>query len=176
MSRGYRITVPLTISSVDLSASDELCIAVSLLPVLSPERLAEILRQTLRDDGWKNSDDNTLHVDLADGLHAELASDATSVRVTRTTTKTVTGTGNTKSVADQAAAAQAKRAEHDLKRTATTSLASAEGDVRARLEAVVQKVYATALEEKARSMGQLESMQRTVGADGTVELVLKIRT
>ena len=94
----------------------------------------------------------------------------------RTTTKTVTGTGNTKSVADQAAAAQAKRAEQDLKRTATTSLASAEGDVRARLEAVVQKVYATALEEKARSMGQLESMQRTVGADGTVELVLKIRT
>lgn len=176
MSRGYRISVPLSVSRATVEASDELCIAVSLLPVLEPARLTEILRTALRDDGWKDGEGGTLVVDLGSGLAAALSSDGKTVHVEKISSQVVTATGSTQQAADLAAAAQAERATSQAKRGATTSLAAAEGDVRARLEGVIQKVYGTALEEKARSMGQLESMQRTVGADGTVELVLKIRT
>ena len=176
MSRGYRISVPLSVSRTTVEASDDLCIAVSLLPVLAPARLTEILRAALRDDGWQDGIDGTLVVDLENGLAAALSKDGSTVHVEKLQTQAVTATGSTQQAADQAAADQAERATTLAKRGATTSLAAAEGDVRARLEAVIQKVYGTALQEKARSMGQLESMQRTVGADGTVELVLKIRT
>ncbi len=176
MSRGYRIAVPLSVSSSTIEASDELCIAVSLLPVLEPSRLRDILRAALRDDGWHDANDGGLVVDLGNGLAAALSADGLSVHVEKTQTRVVTATGSTQQAADLAAAQQSEQATAHAKRGATTSLAAAEGDVRARLEGVIQKVYGTALEEKARSMGQLESMQRTVGADGTVELVLKIRT
>lgn len=175
MSRGYRITVPSSVSTSTVVASDELCIAVSLLPVLAPERLQELLKQALRDDGW-HDEAGTLVVDLGGGLEASLNDDGRGITVTRTTSRELRAVAHTQQEADRAVRAQLDKAEHDLRRVATTSLASAEGDVRARLEGVIQKVYGTALEEKARSLGQLESMQRTVGADGTVELVLKIRT
>lgn len=174
MSRGYQITVS-SVSKV-VSASDELCIAVSLLPVLGAERMHQLLRDALRADGWNDVDNNELELDAGSGLRARLVADGSRVVVERTAERTVKASATTRAAAEAALADKTTDAAAELQRTATTALAASEGDVRARLEAAVQQVYGTALEEKARSLGQLESVQRTVGADGTVELVLKVRT
>lgn len=174
MSRGYQITVS-SVSSV-VSASDELCIAVSLLPVLGAERMRGLLADALRGDGWVDVDGGELELELGNGLRARLLADGSRVVVERTTSRTIKATATTKAAAEAALVDKTAETKSELQRAATTSLAASEGDVRARLEAAVQQVYGTALEEKARSLGQLESLQRTVGADGTVELVLKVRT
>jgi hypothetical protein len=174
MSRGYQITVS-SVSSV-VSASDELCIAVSLLPVLGAARMHHLLKDALRADGWIDVDNNELELELGNGLSARLTADGSRVVVERTAQRTVKATATTKTAAEAALADKTVETKAELQRVATTALAAAEGDVRARLEAAVQQVYGSALEEKARSLGQLESVQRTVGADGTVELVLKVRT
>jgi hypothetical protein len=174
MSRGYRIMVS-SVSSV-VSASDELCIAVSLLPVLGAERMHELLRAALRADGWIDADDNELELNVGNGLSARLLADGSRVVVERTAQRTVKATATTKAGAEAALASKTAETAAELQHVATTSLAACEGDVRARLEAAVQHVYGAALEEKARSLGHLESVQRTVDADGTVELVLKVRT
>lgn len=88
----------------------------------------------------------------------------------------VTGAAVNAAQAEQLAQQNAERAKDAIRRAATTALSKAEGDVRAALDATIQRVYLKALEQKARSMGQLESMEQTMGADGTVEIVLKIRT
>jgi hypothetical protein len=173
MSRGYQITVS-SVSSV-VSASDELCIGVSLLPVLGAERMRDLLHEALRADGWVDVD-GELELDLGRGLSARLVADGSRVVVERTAERTLRATATTKAAAEAALADKTLEAKSELQRAATTALAASEGDVRARLEAAVQQVYGTALEEKARSLGELESVQRTVGADGTVELVLKVRT
>jgi hypothetical protein len=174
MSRGYQITVS-SVSSV-VTASDELCIGVSLLPVLGVERMRDLLREALRADGWADVESSELELELGNGLSARLLADGSRVVVERTAQRTVKVTATTKGAAETALADKTAAAKSELQRAATTALAASEGDVRARLEAAVQQVYATALEEKARSLGELESVQRTVGADGTVELVLKVRT
>jgi uncharacterized protein YaiL (DUF2058 family) len=97
------------------------------------------------------------------------------VSVVQTSSVEVTGAARTGAEAARLAKENAARAESSVKRQATTTLAKAEGDVRAALDDVIQRVYVSALEEKARSMGELQSMERHEGSDGTVEVVLKVR-
>ena len=177
MSRGYRVIMdPLTVARTNVSASDELCIEVSLLPVLGEERMRDLVREALASEGWAACNDGGLEKTVAPGLVATLSADGKTVTVSMTQEREVTGAAVNATQAEQLAQQNAERAKDSIRRAATTALAKAEGDVRAALDATIQRVYVKALEEKARSMGQLESMEQTVGADGTVEIVLKIRT
>lgn len=176
MSRGYRVVMePLQQAKATASGSDELCIQVSLLPVLGDDRMRELLQAALRQDGWQGRKDGSLTKSIGQGLQATLSPDGRNVSVVQTSTVEVTGAARTEAEAARQAKENAARAEHSVKRQATTTLAKAEGDVRAALDAVIQRVYVTALEEKARSMGELQSMERHEGSDGTVEVVLKIK-
>lgn len=176
MSRGYRVVMePLAQAKATASASDELCIQVSLLPVMGEDRMRELLQAALRDDGWQTETNGETVKNLGHGLQARLAPDGKSVTVVQTSAVEVAGAARTEAEAARLAKENAARAEQAVKRQATTTLAKAEGDVRAALDAVIQRVYVTALEEKARSMGDLQSMERHEGADGTIEVVLKIK-
>ena len=177
MSRGYRIVMePLAQAKATASASDELCIQVALLPVLGEDRMREILQAALKEDGWQPcGDEGELTKTLAEGLQARLGKDGRSVTIEQRATVEVTGAARTEAEAARLAKENAARAEASVKRQATTALAKAEGDVRAGLDAVIQRVYVTALEEKARSMGELQSMERHEAQDGTLEVVLKIK-
>lgn len=176
MSRGYRIVMePLAQAKATASASDELCVQISLLPVLGEERMRELLQAALREDGWQPCGDGELTQQLKDGLQARLSADGRSVTVEQRASVEVSGAARTEAEAARLARENAARMEASVKRQATTSLAKAEGDVRAGLDAVIQRVYVTALEEKARSMGELQSMERHEAQDGTLEVVLKIK-
>jgi hypothetical protein len=167
---------PLVQATRQVSASDEVCIQIALLPILGDARMRELVKDTLRKDGWKDDGAGGLSKDVGDGLRATLDKDGVSVTVAQTKAQTVTGSSRNANQAEHIAEENAARAKDAVKRAATTALGRSEGDVRAALDAAIQRVYVTALEEKARSMGQLESMERIEGADGTVEVVLKIRT
>jgi len=176
MSRGYRVYVePLSVARTNVSAEDELCIQLSLLPVLGEDRMRELVREALKADGWKDDGQGGLKKQLGDGLSATLDRAGAVVTVRQEANAEVTGAGRSQQLAEQQAEERARNVKDNVKRQATTSLARAEGDVRAAVDAVIQRVYVTALEEKARSMGQLESMEQTTSADGTVEVVLKVR-
>jgi hypothetical protein len=177
MSRGYRVSMePLKVAHTNVAASDELCIQVSLLPILGADRMRELVREALGAEGWTTTDDGGLGKAVAPGLTATLSADGTSVTVSMTAQRAVSGSAANAAEAERAAQHNAALATDEVRRVATMALAKAEGDVRASLDATIQRVYVAALEEKARSMGQLQSMERSESADGTVEIVLKIRT
>ena len=171
MSRGYRVSMePLKVAHTNVAASDELCIQVSLLPILGADRMRELVREALGAEGWTTTDDGGLGKAVAPGLTATLSADGTSVTVSMTAQRAVSGSAANAAEAERAAQHNAALATDEVRRVATMALAKAEGDVRASLDATIQRVYVAALEEK------LQSMERSESADGTVEIVLKIRT
>ncbi len=177
MSRGYRVVVePLSTAQRQVSASDELCVDVALLPILGEDAMRELLRQELAKEGWQPGADGSREKILKPGLVATLARDGTRVSVSMTAERQVGGSGSSQSAAEHAAAAAAAAASAAVKRQATTTLAKAEGDVRAGLEAAIQRVYLEALQRKARSLGQVESVVRGEAADGSIEITIKVRT
>lgn len=181
MSRGYRVVVePLSTANQNVSASDELCIDVSLLPILAPDTMRDLLKEQLQSAGWTQTSDGgrekTLRPHGSTGeLVATLSADGSTVTISMTTEEAVTGVGRSDADAKANAAANAQNAAPQVKREATTTLASAEADVRAVLEAAIQKVYVDALEQKAKSMGQVESIERGTAADGSLEITIKVR-
>jgi len=176
MSRGYRVAVePLSTAHTSVSAEDELCVDVSLLPILGDNVMKELLKAELEKEGWRQTADGGREKTLRPGLTATLSADGSTVTLQMTAEKTVGGTGRTDAAAQAAAEKNAAAAAAAVKREATTKLASAEADVRASLEAAIQKVYIEDLEQKARSMGQVESIERGVAADGSLEITIKVR-
>jgi hypothetical protein len=176
VSRAYRVeVVPLHTARTDVVQSDQLCIDVALLPILGDEPMRQMLLHELENDGWTKADDGGRTKDLGDGLVAAIDAAGRTVTLTMTTERTVAGGGDTEAAANAAANAAAANAAADVKRAATTRLARAEGDVRAAVEAAVQRVYVEALQQKARTLGHIESMQRNEGDDGSVEITIKVR-
>ncbi len=176
MSRGYRVVVePLSTANQHVTASDELCIDVSLLPILGADAMRALLINELTSIGWQQTADGGREKTIRPGLVATLSADGTTVTIAMTAEKDVAGSGRSDAEAKVAAAANAEQATAHVKRAATTALASAEADVRAALEAAIQKVYVDALEQKAKSMGQVESIERGTSADGSLEITIKVR-
>jgi hypothetical protein len=176
MSRGYRVVVePLSTASKHVSASDALCIDVALLPILSPEDMRALLQQQLSQEGWQQAADGGREKVIRPGLVATLSADGSTVTIAMTAERDVGGSGRSDAAAKAAAEKNAAAAEAAIKREATTALAAAEADVRAALEQAIQKVDVDALEQKARSMGQVESIERGTAADGSLEITIKVR-
>ncbi len=167
--------IHMSVANQKVTAKDELCIELQLLPVLGDDRMRELVKEALKKDGWRDNGSGGLHKSLGDGLKATLSPDAKTVTLEQEQSITVEGRATTEEQAQRDASDRADKAKDSVRRQATTALAHIEGDVRAKLDAVIQRVYVTALEEKARSMGQLESMEQTTAADGTVEVVLKVK-
>jgi len=176
VSRAYRVeVVPLHSARADVEQSDTVCVDVALLPILGEQPMRQLLLDELGRDGWTPTDDGGRQKDWGDGMVATVGADGRSVTVTATQQRAVGGGGATQAAAEANAAHNAQRAAVDVKREATERLARAEGDVRAAVEAAVQRVYVEALQQKARALGYVESMQRHEGADGSVEITIKVR-
>lgn len=176
MSRGYRIQLePLQVVRGTVTASDELCVGLDVLPILSDEEMRDLVRQTLREKGWKQEGDGSLSKDLGDGAKATLDEDGKKVTVTLTTSQGITGAGRTTQEANAALAGQKETAEEAAKRRATQRLTAAEPGIRAELDEAVQKIYVEALKKKAQRMGQVESMEESRSADGSMQITIKVK-
>lgn len=176
MSLVYRVEVqPSKVTHVHVEQSDRVLIDVALLPVVGDEAMRQMLLEELGRDGWVPAPAGGRHKDLGDGLVAVTSADGRTVTISATARRAVGGSGFSDAEADLVAARNAAAAADTVRREATERLARVEGDVRATIEAATQRVYVEALQQKARSLGHVESLQRRDGDDGVVEITIKVR-
>lgn len=179
MSEGYRITFPnaraLQRVTTTVTGADELHLDVSLLPILPGPQMVEALRAELAKEGWRPEADGALVKELDDGLVGRLAPDGSEVVITATDTRTVVGHGDSEASAARAARDLAALGASASQRASTLRLTRVEGDQRAALDAVIQRVYVAALTERAGQLGVIESLHEGVAPDGTLEVTLKVR-
>lgn len=175
MSRGYRIAVPLQVARGTVTASDELCVDLDVLPILGEGDMRALVRASLQERGWREGKDGTMEKVLGEGAVAVLDKDGKTVTVRLETTQEVQGSGVTDQEAKAALATRAKDAEKEAKTKTTMRLARAEPALRGELDDAVQKVYVEALKKKAAQMGQVESVQENRGTDGSMEITIKVR-
>ena len=173
MSRGYRIAVPSFQSSATVVGSDATRIEIGLLPILGQPEMRELLRDGLVAAGWTRTADGASHEQ--DGVVAELSADGGSVTVSATARHEVQASAETRAEADRRVAGHVAAGRAGATREATRKIARVEADVRATLEEVIQRVYVTALERKARSLGEVQSIRHGTTADGGTEVVIKVR-
>jgi hypothetical protein len=177
MSRGYRVRVPEPTwrnTTTRVEQSDALALDVGMLSILSEGEMTELLRERLVEDGWSREGDGSLRRSFGD-VSVELAPDGRTVTARASAGKDVTVKATSEVEANDKLARAAKSAERELTRAAAERLGAAEADIRAALQAALQKVYVEALQRKAAAMGQIESVHEGRGDDGELELTIKVR-
>jgi hypothetical protein len=150
---------------------------VSLLGILSDDEMTALLRDQLAADGWSREKDGSMHAKI-EGAQATLGADGHTVTVGTTKTKeseTWLDEDYSQELKDSRMAAAKQNAEKSLQGELLRQLERAEPEVRARLDAAVQRVYIEALKKKAASMGEIESLQEQRGEDGAYEVTIKVR-
>jgi hypothetical protein len=173
MSRAYRVTWVTVASNV--STDDRLTMKLSLLGILPEAEMTELLRQELERRGWQRGDGGAM-AGAVQGLDATLAPDGSQVTVSASAAGEVSARGVTRDDAKAALERAEGGARDALKAEITRRLTAAEPDLRAAMGEAIQRVYVEALQRKAASMGTVESLQETRGADGGYEVTIKVRT
>ena len=177
MSRGYRVRLPVPSwrnTTTRVERSDALALDVGLLAILSEGEMTELLRERLAEDGWSRAADGSMRRSFGE-VSVELAADGRTVTARATAGKEVKVRAISETEANERLARAAKSAESELSRTAAERLGAAEAEIRATLQAALQKVYVEALQRKAAAMGQIESVHEGRGDDGELELTIKVR-
>ncbi len=170
---------------------DEVLIAVRMLPVLAGESMGTVLREVLAAQGWAAQADGTMTRSFG-AVSAILDAGATTVTVRHAGEVTVRATGSDLVVegdAEDEARAEvvaAQRAEAALTRRreqAAVALAAAnaavltreEPTVRAALQEALNRVYRRALEERARQLGEVESIDERGDVRGGYEVTVVVK-
>jgi hypothetical protein len=148
---------------------------LSLLGILPPDDMAALLRDELARQGWELQKDGSMKGALK-GETATLDKDATQVTVTVEGAESATARGVNKDLADAALETARARTKEKLQADAAKKLTAIEPDLRAKLGEAIQKVYVEALRKKAASLGTIESLRETTGADGEYEVTIKVKT
>jgi hypothetical protein len=175
MSRGYRIALPLEVARGNVKGADTLSLAIELMPIVGEAEMKDALTRALKDAGWTDGNAGTLVKNVADGVVAEVDAARTQVTLRSTAERTLTATARTSQDARKALADQSEKAAAQVQREATTQLARAEAGARAELDAAIQRTYVEALKQKARSLGQVESVVEGTAPDGSLEVTIKVR-
>ena len=108
-------------------------------------------------------------------VEVTLSPDGRTVTARATAARQVTSRATSEAQAATRLEEAGKRAERDLAQEVARRLGAQEGEIRGELQAALQKVYVEALRQKAASMGQIESVHEGRGADGELELTIKVR-
>jgi regulator of protease activity HflC (stomatin/prohibitin superfamily) len=177
MSRGYRVRLPEPTwrnSTTRVASSDAMAMDVGLLEILPEAAMAGLLRERLAEDGWSKGQDGVMRRSFG-AVEAELSADGRTITARSTVTRDVKVRATSEAQAADLLARASRSAEGQLSREAAEQLGAAEADIRAALQGALQKVYVEALQRKAASLGQVESVHEGRGADGELELTIKVR-
>jgi len=170
---------------------DRVVIAVRMLPVLQGDAMGATLREVLAEQGWEAQPDGSM-TRVFDGVTATLDAGASSVTVSRTADATVSAKGTAvakegdaadearaKSVAqrnaEKALEAQRAQATEKLQAENAQALTRAEPSVRAALQEALNRVYRKALEERARQLGEVESIDERGDVRGGYEVTVVVK-
>lgn len=177
MSRGYRIRWPQPAwkdASTRVASEDAMCMDVGVLEILPEDEMIALLRAQLEKDGWSKGQDGALSRSFGE-VTAELAPDGRTLTARATVSREVTARGTTEAEAQAKLGRAQEAASKELDKKVAERLDAAEGEVRAAVQAALQRVYVEALQRKAASLGEIESMQEVRGEGGELELTIKVR-
>lgn len=174
MSRAYR--VEWTVAARTVSTRDEVTIGLTLLGILPEGEMTDLLRDELARDGWKKNADGSMQQPGNGEIAVRLEPDGKTVSLRLESEKSVQARGIDKGAAERALEAQSSEEEKRMKAEVAKQLAAREPDVRAALDQAVQRAYVVALKRKAESLGRVESVQESRGADGEYEVTIKVKT
>ena len=168
---------------------DLVSIGVKLLPILDLPSMRAVLRETLRAAGWTEEPDGALSKPFGEVV-ARLLPDASAVEVRATVRAEITARAEvTVAQGDDAAEAEARAreeaekkvearrasAEEAARRETLARLAAEERAVREDLQRALNKTYRRALEERARAMGEVESVRESGDPSGSYEVTVVVR-
>ena len=162
---------------------------VVLLPVLEDAAMRDALRAALREKGWTDGADGSMQKQLGEAV-ATLSPDGRSIGLRTVADATVTvegravveGEGGEKK-ADREAEKDAReklaqRTEAERSRLAEKNLgeiARREPELRAEVQQALNRTYRLALEERARQLGEIESLQERGDTGGTYEVTVVVK-
>lgn len=177
MSRGYRIRMSQPVwrdASTRVESADAIEMDVGMLEILPEAEMVALLRQRLADDGWSKGQDDSMARSFG-AVVVTLSPDGRTITARARETREVKVRVASDRDATSPLAQASQRAERDLAREVTERLGAAEADIRAGLQAALQKVYVEALQRKAAAMGEVESVHEGRGEGGELELTIKVR-
>lgn len=186
MSRAYKVTVKGSVQRV-VHVEDGVCTELELLPILPPERTAEILTAELGTRGFTTTDGVARRVE-EDGVQIEIDTRTGTVSVKAEATANIDiqherseriyeevlekGREDAQRRVDSAAEREAADAEQRAKQDVASKLERRLGDLKRELDGVTNRVTAEALKEKARRLGEIEELHEDAE---TGELVIKVK-
>ncbi|MEZ4391274.1 MAG: hypothetical protein R3A48_09285 [Polyangiales bacterium] len=173
MSRAY--TVRQVQATARVEGGDTLALSLCLLDILEPSEMSALLREELAALGWRPDAQGELSIGLDGGAVATLARDASEVTLRLERLGEVSAKGASRSEAEAAVEAARARAAARASERAARELDAQEPALRAAVGEAVQRVYVRALKRRAASMGQVESVDERVDADGELELTIRVR-
>ncbi|MBK8697477.1 MAG: hypothetical protein IPN17_35785 [Deltaproteobacteria bacterium] len=167
---------------------DQVVIAVRMLPVLQGDAMGATLREVLAGQGWEAQPDGTM-TRVFGAVTATLDAGASSVTVSRAADAKVSAMGSAVvqegDDADEARAsvaegrregAQAKRAQATGSWRRRTPRRSPGRSPRcAALQEALNRVYRRALEERARQLGEVESIDERGDVRGGYEVTVVVK-
>ncbi len=167
---------------------DRVEIAVRMLPLLAGDAMGVTLREVLAAQGWEAQADGTMTRVFGE-VTASLDAAATTVTVRRAGDVTVTASGSAtvrdgdekkalakaNSAAERALEQERKRAEAKIEADNAAALTKEEPAVRAALQEALNRVYRRALEERARQLGEVESVDERGDVRGGYEVTVVVK-
>lgn len=191
MSRAYQIRVSETVTRV-VHVEDGVQMTLDLLPVLPAERLSVLLREELLRRGFQATDEESTVVRDQNGVVVTINTKTGEVRVSAQTETTVSKTSDkdesiyrpddseptpdviaaTHSRVRQGLEARINRDEAEMRREVTERLERELQGIRPEIDEITNRVTGTALEEKARQMGEIAQISRDAE---TGAMVIRVR-
>lgn len=172
MSRGYRIR--LFEATAVAESEDQFGMDLALLDILPAQDMVALVRDELKKAGWRPTKDGGMAT-VIEGASVKLEPDGSKITVQTRETKKVTGRAASQASAKNSAQKSATAAKDELARAVTKKLMRVEPAIREQVQKVLQKVYVEALQQKARALGEVESIDERRDSNGELELTIKIK-
>ncbi len=187
MSRAYRITIAESLSR-HVQVDDGVCSNLELLPILGKGAMGALLSAELEQKGFLREGDHAVRKD-PDGITVKVNVESGEVAITveghvdldleTQRTRVILNTNavdpqleeQLRAAAKEQLDREAQAEEEALRRKVTAQLEAKLKDLKEELDAVVNKVTASALKKRAGELGTVEEIHE----DGSGNLTIKVR-
>ncbi len=167
----------------------EISVEVKMLPILADEAMRAALQRVLAEKGWEKSAEGTMSKRFG-GATATLSADGKTVTLRVEKQSEVSGRASVQQSADESDEKAERRAERAaeknlesekarvktrLEEEGTKALLREEPGLRSALQEALNRVYREALEQRARDLGEVESVQERGDVGGDYEVTVVVR-
>ena len=195
MSQTYRVKLKNAVSR-RVSADDSVSYPISLTDVLSHAEMKDLLRERLQEKGFEEVEGKPGQLKKKGSAGEDIVVDLDQMQVTATIVEEkevsmevqVEGVSESRKhaqqVAEQKLAEKSRAADRELRtrvsdevqKKVTKRLEDSEEERMRLLNEVMQEVYADAVKQKARTLGDVVDVRESTSAEGQYQLDIRIET